>query len=55
MDKMSFSFSNSTLGISVLAPNGGNVIFDITRSILDSNDSTKDVPFRLIRWAAIKV
>jgi YVTN family beta-propeller protein len=44
----SFSLSNNTLGISVLAPDGGNIVFDIPRSLLDAKDGANDIPFRLL-------
>lgn len=43
-----FSLSNNTLGLSVNAPDGGNIAFDVPRSLLDSKDGTKDIPFRIL-------
>lgn len=43
-----FSLTNYTLGISVLAPDGGNLAFDVPRSLLDSKGGTKDIPFKLL-------
>ena len=44
----SFSLSNNTLGLSISAPDGGNIVFDIPRSLLDAKDGANDIPFRLL-------
>lgn len=44
----SFSLSNNTLGLSVSAPDSGNLAFDIPRALLDSKDGANDVPFRIL-------
>jgi len=43
-----FSLSNNTLGLSVNAPDGGNIAFDVPRLLLDSKDGTKDIPFKIL-------
>lgn len=44
----SFSLSNNTLGLSVNAPDGGNLAFDVPRGLLDSKDGANDIPFRIL-------
>lgn len=44
----SFSLSNNTLGLSVSAPEGGNLAFDVPRALLDSKDGASDLPFRVL-------
>ena len=43
-----FSLSDHTLGLSVNAPDGGNLAFDVPRSLLDSKDGRKDIPFKIL-------